>query len=141
MMTMYISPYRRMANLRRAMDRLFEENIAEPTEHDMLLALDVHANDDDYTISALVPGLSADDLNLEVLNNTVTIRGEFKSPEEKDTDYLMRELPAGRFSRVITLPIALDAAKAEANIKDGVLILRVPKSEAHRSKTIKVTAD
>jgi HSP20 family protein len=141
MMTMYISPYRRMANLRRAMDRLFEENLAEPTEHDMLLALDVHANDDDYTISALVPGLSADDLNLEVLNNTVTIRGEFKSPEEKDTDYLMRELPAGRFSRVITLPTALDAAKAEANIKDGVLILRVPKAEAHRPKTIKVTAD
>jgi HSP20 family protein len=141
MMTMYISPYRRMANLRRAMDRLFEENLAEPTEHDMLLALDVHANDDDYTISALVPGLSADDLNLEVLNNTVTIRGEFKSPEEKETDYLMRELPAGRFSRVITLPTALDAAKAEANIKDGVLILRVPKAEAHRPKTIKVTAD
>jgi HSP20 family protein len=141
MMTMYISPYRRMANLRRAMDRLFEENFVEPTEHDMLLALDVHANDDDYTISALVPGLSADDLNLEVLNNTVTIRGEFKSPEEKDTDYLMRELPTGRFSRVITLPTALDAVKAEANIKDGVLILRVPKAEAHRPKTIKVTAD
>jgi HSP20 family protein len=53
----------------------------------------------------------------------------------------MRELPAGRFSRVITLPTALDAAKAEANIKDGVLILRVPKAEAHRPKTIKVTAD
>jgi HSP20 family protein len=50
------------------------------------------------------------------------------------------ELPSGRFSRVITLPTTLDTSKAEANIKNGVLTLRVPKAEAHRPKTIKVQA-
>jgi len=141
-MTLYISPYRRMAALRQAMDRLFEENFAEPAEREMLLAVDVRANGDDYVITALVPGLQADDINLEILNNTVTLHGEFKvhQGESEEAKYLVCELPAGKFSRVITLPTAVDASKAEAHIKDGVLTLRIPKAEAHRPKAIKVKA-
>ncbi len=141
MMTMYVSPYRRMSSLRQAMDRLFEENFAEAgSEREMALALDVQAGDDDYVIRALVPGLEAEDLNIEILNNTVAIRGEFKGDGQEDEKYLMNELPAGKFGRVITLPTALDPAKAEASIKNGVLVLRVPKAEAHRPKTIKINA-
>ena len=140
-MTLYISPYRRLANLRQAMDRMFEEEFENtPNEREMTLALDVLAEDEAYTVRALVPGLEADDLNIEILNNTVAIRGEFKGSEEKEPKFLMNELPSGRFARVITLPTALDPAKAEANIKNGVLVLRVPKAEAHRPKAIKVTA-
>jgi HSP20 family protein len=141
-MTLYISPYRRMANLRRMMDRMLEETYqdeAQP-EREMLLAVDVQAMEDEYILKALVPGLSGDDLNLEILNNTVTIRGEFKTEEKDQKDFMICELPTGRFSRVITLPTALDPAKAEANIKDGVLSLRVPKAESHRPKSIKVSA-
>ncbi len=142
-MTIYISPYRRMAYLREAMNHLLEENLAEnpASEREMLLAVDVQAEDEAYTITALVPGLEAEDINIEILNNTVSLRGEFAStePEEKeDANYLMCELPAGRFSRVITLPTALDPAKAEATIKNGVLTLRVLKAETHRPKSIKV---
>jgi HSP20 family protein len=141
-MTFYISPYRRMANLRRMVDRMVEDGMQEEaqTEREMLLAVDVKALDDEYCIKALVPGLSADDLNLEILNNTVTIRGEFKPDEKAQEQYLVSELPAGRFYRVITLPTALDPGKADASIKDGVLTLRVPKAEAHRPKAIKVSA-
>ena len=139
MMHMYVSPYRRMTNLRQAMDRLFEENFTETAnEREMALAVDVSATDDIYNITALVPGLTAEDLNIEILNNTVTLRGEFKSEEIDGAQNLMCELPSGRFGRVITLPTAVDAGKVEANIKDGVLSLRVPKAEAHRPKTIKV---
>ena len=128
-----------MSNLRHAMDRLFEENFSETTnEREMALAVDVRSTDDVYTITALVPGLTADDLNIEILNNTVTLRGEFKFEEQKDAQNLMCELPSGRFGRVVTLPTAVEAGKAEANIKNGVLSLRVPKAEAHRPKTIKV---
>jgi len=143
MMTMYISPYRRMNNLRQAMDRLFEENFSETQapEREMVLAVDVKADDEAYHITALVPGLNAEALDLEILNNTVTLRGEFKSDEEKENQkYLMCELPSGRFARVITLPTAVDASKAEAEIKDGVLTLHIPKAEAHRPKPIKVKA-
>jgi HSP20 family protein len=141
-MTFYISPYRRMANIRRMMDRMLEDSYQDEaqSEKDMLLAVDVKAHEDEYIIKALVPGLSGDDLNLEILNNTVTIRGEFRTEEKEQKEYLISELPTGRFSRVITLPTALDPGKAEANIKDGVLILRVPKAEAHRPKSIKVSA-
>lgn len=142
-MTVYISPYRRMSTMRDAMNRLFEENYAEPVanEREMLLAVDVQSDEDSYVVTALVPGLAADDLSIEVLNNTVTLRGEFKSTEIEGARYLVSELPAGRFNRVITLPVALDPSKAEAHIHDGVLHLRVPKAEAHRPKTIKVLAE
>jgi HSP20 family protein len=139
-MTVYITPYRRMATLRDAMNRLIEENLTETSsgEREMLLAVDVQGNDDVYEISALVPGLDPEELNIEILNNTVSLRGEFKASGKEDAKYLLCELPAGRFSRVITLPTALDPAKAEATINNGVLHLVVPKAEAHRPKSIKV---
>lgn len=141
-MTMYISPYRRIAGLREAMNRMFEDTISETSnmEREMLLAVDVRAEDEAYTITALVPGLEGDDLSIEIINNTVSLRGEFKSTEQENSKFLVCELPAGRFSRLITLPTALDPSKAEANIKNGVLVLQVPKAEAHRPKTIKVLA-
>jgi HSP20 family protein len=143
MMTLYVSPYRRMARMREAMSRMMEENFPEamePAEREMLLAVDVQAQEDDYVITALVPGLDAEDISVEVLNNTVSIRGEFKDTEREESKYLVCELPAGRFSRVITLPTALDPAKAEAELSNGVFRLRVPKAEAHRPKVIKVNA-
>ncbi len=139
-MTVYISPYRRMATVRDAMNRLIEDNLSDSTstEREMLLALDVVTGEDDYEIVSLVPGLEAEDLNIEVLNNTVSLRGEFKNNGKEGSKYLVSELPSGRFSRVITLPTALEPSKAEATIKNGVLRLVVPKAEAHRPKTIKV---
>jgi HSP20 family protein len=82
--------------------------------------------------------LEAENLDIEILNNTVTIRGEFKSCGSEGAKYLVYELPSGQFSRVISLPTAVDAAKVEAVIKNGVLTLNIPKAEAHRPKTIKV---
>jgi HSP20 family protein len=139
-MTIYIHPYRRLSGLRDAMERLFEETMVEntPAERELTLAVDVTTDDDGFTLYALAPGLEADDLNIEILNNTVSVRGEFKSTAGENVTYLNSELPQGRFSRTITLPVAVDAAKVEANIKNGVLMLRLPKAEAHRPKPIKV---
>jgi HSP20 family protein len=141
-MTIYLSPYRRMAGLREAMNRLIEESVAEntPAERELLLAVDIIAQEDDYVLTAFVPGLEAEDLSLEILNNTVSLRGEFKSEELEGVKYLTSELPSGRFFRVVTLPTALDPAKVEATIKNGVLTLRLPKAEAHRPKAIKINA-
>jgi HSP20 family protein len=139
-MTFYISPYRRMAAMRHTMNRMFDDTMVDqtPSEREMLLAVDVQSGEDAYDITALVPGLDAEDLDIEVLNNTVTIRGEFKSCGEEQTKYLVSELPNGCFSRVISLPTATDASKVEASIKNGVLSLHVPKAEEDRPKAIKV---
>lgn len=139
-MTFYITPYRRMAAMHHAMHRMFDDTMVEqaPSEREMLLAVDVHAAEDAYEITALVPGMSAEDLDIEVLNNTVTIRGEFKSDGDDEKKYLVSELPCGKFGRVITLPTSTDASKVEAVIKNGVLSLHVPKAEEDRPKSIKV---
>lgn len=142
-MTYFISPYRRMAALRQAMERMMEDAMAEApqNEREMVLAVDVVAGEEGYEITALVPGLQAEDLEIEILNNTVTIRGEFKSTAQENTKYLLCELPSGVFSRVISLPTAVDPGKVEAHIKDGVLKLALPKAEAHRPKAIKVKTE
>jgi HSP20 family protein len=142
-MTFYISPYRRMAAMRHFMNHMYNDTIVDqtPSECEMLLAVDVQAIDDAYDITALVPGLDAEDLDIEVLNNTVTIRGEFKSHSDDQAKYLVSELPSGRFSRVITLPTATDASKVDASIKNGVLSLHIQKAESDRPKAIKVKSN
>jgi HSP20 family protein len=132
-----------MASMRHAMNHWFEDTMADhsPTEREMLLAVDVKAGDESYDITALVPGLEADDLDIEVLSNTVTIRGQFKPSEEDQAKYLVSELPNGHFSRVITLPTAADASKVDASIKNGVLSLHIPKAEADRAKSIKIISN
>ena len=106
----------------------------EPT-HDFTLSVDVREEDEAYIINALVPGMKADDLNIQILEDVVTISGEFKADE---SEYLMRELPHGSFERTLRLPVALDANLAEAKITDGVLTLRLVKAESARPHTIKV---
>lgn len=142
-MTFYVSPYRQMTAMRHAMNHWLNDTVVDhaPTEREMLLAVDVQAGDDAYDITALVPGLEAEDLDIEVLNNTVTIRGEFKSGGEDQTKYLVSELPSGRFSRVISLPTNTDDSKVEALIKNGVLSLHIQKAEADRPKAIKVKSN
>lgn len=107
----------------------------EEPARDFTLAVDVRDEDDAYIISALVPGLKAEELNIQILEDVVTVEGEFKAD---DTEYLVRELPHGSFRRTLHLPATLDSEKAQAKITDGVLTLRLPKAKSARPKTIKV---
>ncbi|KAF0109088.1 MAG: HSP20 family protein [Anaerolineaceae bacterium] len=128
-MTYYVAPYPyRMAR------RLARMAACEPAS-DFRLAVDVREADEAYVINALTPGLKAADLNIQILDDAVTIEGEFKAGEQ---EYLLSELPHGSFRRTLHLPAAVDADKAEAKITDGVLTLRLPKAESARPKTIKV---
>jgi HSP20 family protein len=124
-MTFYIQPYpyRRMAALNGGSSR----------EH--FLNVNVRDEEDTFVLNALVPGLKADDLNIQVLEDVVRIEGEFSSNEE---EYLLNELPSGSFRRVLRMPAEIDADKVEAKITDGVLTLRLPKAESARPKKIKI---
>ena len=124
-MTFYLQPY----PTRRMTRRLVEQN--------RNLAVDVREEDDAYVLSALVPGLNAEDLNIQVLEDVVNIEGESKPDENQ---YLMRELPQGHFQRTLRMPVGIQAEQVEANIVDGVLNLRLPKAESARPKKIKVVA-
>jgi HSP20 family protein len=107
------------------------------------LDINIHEEEDAYVLSALVPGLNAEDLNIQVLEDVLRIEGEYKrsSPADKaeEGNYLMRELPSGSFTRTLRLPSVIDAEKVEARIADGMLTLTLPKAESARPKRISVT--
>ena len=130
-MTFYIQPY----PYRRMYRRMAALNGGSSREH--FLNVNVRDEEDTFVLSALVPGLKADDLNIQVLDDVVRIEGEFQANED---GYLLRELPSGSFSRVLRMPAEIDADKVEAKITDGVLTLRLPKAESARPKKIKIAA-
>ena len=101
------------------------------------LPVDVRSEEDDYVLTAFVPGLKAEDLNIQVIEDTLSIEGEYG---QREGEYLLSELPAGSFRRSLRLPAPLNAEKTEAHIENGVLTLRIPKAESARPKTIKVAA-
>ena len=99
------------------------------------LGVNIREEDEVYTLSALVPGLNADDLNIQVLDDVIRIEGEYKLD---DAQYLVRELPHGSFTRTLRLPAVIDADHVEAKIADGVLTLKLPKAESARPKKINI---
>ena len=111
--------------------------LAEDDRSDFSLPVNIVENEDGFILTALVPGLKAEELNIRILDDVVTLSGEFKADE---TAYALRELPHGSFSRTLRLSAPLDAGKAEAKIADGVLSLRLPKAESARPRIIEIKA-
>jgi HSP20 family protein len=105
---------------------------------ELTFPIDVKAEGDSFTIKALLPGVNPEDLDIQIVNEIVTIAGELKADREEGSNYLLAERPSGRFHRVISLPTPLDASKVEAELEDGVLTLRVPKTEEAKPRTIKI---
>ena len=130
-MTLYIQsyPYRRMV-------RRWAQQPQEPEYRS--LNVNVREEDDTYVLSALVPGLKAEDLNIQVLENVVSIEGEYKAEE---AEYLLSELPRGNFRRALRMPVEIQADKVEAKITDGVLTLSLPKAESAKPKRINISVN
>ncbi|HMB23419.1 MAG TPA: Hsp20/alpha crystallin family protein, partial [Anaerolineales bacterium] len=124
-MTFYLQtyPYRRMA--RRWVE-----------DREQTLGINVREEQDAYILSALVPGIQAEELNIQVLDDVVRIEAEYKA-EEQD-GYLVRELPNGAFTRSLRLPAPIDAEHVEADVTNGILTLTLPKAESARPKQIKI---
>lgn len=125
-MSLYIQPY----PFRRVVRRLAEQ----PRQNS--LRVNIREDEDAYTLYALVPGLKAEDVNIQVLENVVSIEGEYKADE--NADFVLNEIPQGNFHRTLRMPSEIDAEKVEAKILDGVLTLTLPKAESARPKKIKV---
>jgi HSP20 family protein len=123
-MTFYLHPYPYRQLARRAVQN-----------RNNSLSINIREEEDAYVLSALVPGLKAEDLNIQVLEDVLRIEGEYKAEE---SDYLVHELPTGSFTRTLRLPSVIDADTVEAKIADGILTLTLPKAESARPKRIAV---
>ena len=123
---------------RHMWDQFMNANINDE-QAKVVFPVDVRVDENGYVISAFLPGVNPEDLDIQVVNNTVTIKGEIKLDRNEGEHYLIAERPSGRFFRSIELPDDLDSEKAEADLKNGVLTLQVPKSEMSRPRKIKIS--
>lgn len=138
-------PYRELATMRQMLDRFFEDDFSrfpslwERRPDTMSLALDVAEQDDAYIVKASVPGVPAEDVEVTLTDNVLTIKGEMKADKEiNEEHYHLRERRFGSFVRSVTLPTAVEADKIEAVNENGVLTLTLPKAEALKPKKIEV---
>jgi HSP20 family protein len=128
-------------------EQFLEETVVEPTE-DWLgeelegqLAVDVYQTKDSVVIKAPIAGVKAEDIDVSVSEDVVTLRGERKEETEVTRDnYYVQECYWGSFSRSVILPTSTVAEKAVASLKDGVLTLTIPKVVVEKVKKIKVSA-
>lgn len=137
-MTLYVTPARR-AHRRHMLDEIMRDWDENYTS-ELTFPIDVVADNDAFTIKALLPGIKPDDLDIQIVNEIVTISGELSADREEGANYLLAEIPGGKFHRVITLPVPLNAANVEASLDNGVLTLMIPKAEEAKPRTIKVKA-
>lgn len=135
-MTLYINPTRRTVRRRTINDIMRDYKEVYPRE--LTIPIDVAVNDESFTIKALLPGIQPEDVNIQIENEILTISGEIKPDREEGENYLLAERPSGKFHRVLTLPTPLDSSNVEAELKNGVLTLEIPKVEEAKPRTIKI---
>lgn len=120
-------------------DRFFEDWDLAPLEPRGWPVLDIVNKDEAVVVTAELPGMKAEDVQLTVQGNMLTISGEKKeSSEKKDKGYYYAERRYGSFRRNIPLPSEVDTDKVEAACREGVLTITLPKVEQAKPKTVKV---
>jgi HSP20 family protein len=141
-----LTPWTGMTGFKHEMDRLFERFL-EPVwkEAPPLGAweprVDVAETKDAVTVKAEVPGVDQKDVTVSLADGMLTIKGEKEEEkEEKDKQYHRVERSYGAFARLLRLPAAVDASKATATFKDGVITISLPKAPEAKGTTIPVKA-
>jgi HSP20 family protein len=131
-------PFREMVSLRDAMDRLFEDSVITPRGMAVMPKIDIKDTKSDLVVKAELPGMKEEEIEVEIADGVMTISG--KKMEEKETEeegYYHKESHSGEFSRSFSLPSDVVADKAEADMKDGVLTIKLPKVEPKKATKVK----
>jgi HSP20 family protein len=136
------NPFDNLERMKRQMDQLFED-FSSPTGQGVRTGvfplINLTEDKSSYYLHAELPGVKADDLDIQATATSIAVSGERKIPSEVDSArYHRRERDAGKFSRMIGLPTEIDADKVEANLKDGILSVVVPKAESAKPRQISV---
>lgn len=138
--------FRGFESLRRDMNRMFDEffrgdiSVDESFfNRDWSPAVDIAENNNEYIIKAELPGLQKEEVKISIENNILTIRGERKNEQEKkETNYHRIERSYGMFERSFAVPGTVKTSEIDAQFKDGILTLTLPKAEETKPKMIDV---
>lgn len=137
-------PARDFMTLREAMDHLFDDAFTRPLsirDGWSVPAIDMYQTDEELVVKASIPGYKAEDVQISVTGDVLTLRGEVKQEDEKkERAWHIREQRRGSFERSVALPTHVVADKAKAEFENGILIVTLPKAEEVKPKTITVKA-
>ena len=138
-------PFGDGGTLRRGMDRLFDDFFStrrpwrDLAEMAWEPAVEMYETEKDVVVKAEMPNIDPKNVDITVTNDSITLKGETKHEEEhRDRNYYRRELRYGAFSRTLPLGTEVTAAEAKATYKDGVLEVKIPKSERVKPTSVKV---
>jgi HSP20 family protein len=142
-------PVTELNTIQNEMNRLFNTFFDQPAatgrngnSRRWLPAMDLVETDDHYVLRADLPGLSDDDVNIQLEDNVLTISGERKAEHETNQDGLYRlERAFGTFTRSLTLPDGVDPDSVQAHFNRGVLEIRIPKPEQKKPRQVQITLD
>lgn len=129
-----------LMQLRTEVDRLMDEFLGRQGNgrgagHPLL---NLWEEDQELVAEAELPGFKHEDLEISVIGNELTIKGHRPEPDQAGATFHRRERSGGEFSRVVRLPVEIDADKVNASLTDGVLRVRLPKAEKARPKKINI---
>ena len=141
-------PFREMHRMHDMLDQIMDDAYTgQRGNHEIvegLAPVDLFETDDEVVVKAMMPGMTADDIQISVDRDVLTLRGEAKHEEQTEEGngrvYYHRELRYQRFTRSIRLPILVNADKADAQFENGILTLTLPKAEEVKPKQITVKA-
>jgi len=137
-------PAREMMTLREAMDHLFDDAFTRPlTLRDgwSAPAIDMYQTDNEIVVKVALPGLKADEVQINVTGDVLTLKGETKHEEEKEEKaWHIREQRWGAFERSVALPTEVVTDKAKAEFENGILTITLPKAEEVKPKIINIKA-
>jgi HSP20 family protein len=139
-------PLKELLDLQERMNRLFDQTLARTRGEEegiaastWMPAVDIYETPDRVVMKAELPGLSREDVEINVRDNTLSLRGERRFEKEvKEENYLRIERAYGSFQRSFSLPATIQQEKIKAIFKDGVLEVTLPKAEEARPKQIKI---
>jgi HSP20 family protein len=136
------NPFEDLERMRRNLDLLsggLSRGLFREPSAGVFPLMNVTEDKDNYYVRAELPGLKADELDISVTGDTLSVSGERTLPtEDEKAQYHRREREAGKFNRIVSLPDQVDTGKAEARCTDGVLTVVLPKLEAAKPKQISV---
>ena len=143
MLTRYWHPFSEVETLRRSLDRMLDD-LTVPADNGSEInwtpAVELQDTGDNFVLRAELPGIDAKDLNVEVTKKAVLLSGEnnYEQKNEGNGGYFKSEFRYGKFQRVIPLPVAIVNDQVQAEYKDGVLTLTLPKVTEERNKVVKL---
>ncbi|MEI2577616.1 Hsp20/alpha crystallin family protein [Scytonema sp. PRP1] len=140
MMIRYWQPFRELENLRRQMDQVFDELTAQTSDAPSAAwapAVELIDAGDNLILKAQLPGVAAKDVDVQVTRDAISLSGE-RQRQHNDSNHLHSEFRYGQFQRIINLPVAVQNDNVQADYRDGILTLTLPKVEEVRNRVVKI---